>query len=285
VLGRFRFVYLYLQIYLRQIKKPLQKFKDKTVWITGASSGIGEALAHAFAQAGARLVLSARRPEELERVKNELAIAAERVMVLPLDLEQPENFAALAAAVQARFTSIDVVVHNGGISQRSLVQDTLLAVDQKLMAINYFGAVALTKAVLPIMLQQQQGHFVVISSLVGKFGTPKRSAYAASKHALHGFFDSLRAEVWEQNIKVTIICPGYIRTQISINALNATGGKHNRLDKNQEKGMAPEQCAQRILTAVAAGKQEVIIGGKEKLGVYLKRFVPGLFTRIVRKMV
>lgn len=262
----------------------MQKFKDKTVWITGASSGIGEALAHAFANAGSNLVLSARRAEELERVKNELPVAAESVMVLPLDLEQPNNFPALVAAVQSRFIHIDIVIHNGGISQRALVQDTLLAVDQKLMAVNYFGAVALTKAVLPVMLQQQYGHFVVISSLVGKFGTPKRSAYAASKHALHGFFDSLRAEVWRQNIQVTLVCPGYIRTKISINALDATGGKHNRMDRNQERGMAPEHCAALILKAVAAGKQEVIIGGKEKLGVYFKRFVPGLFARIIRNM-
>ena len=246
--------------------------------------GLLRVLAHAFAQAGARLILSARRTVELEQVKDELPLAAEDVMVLPLDLEQPDNFKELVTAVQDRFGKIDLVVHNGGISQRALVQDTLLTVDQKLMAVNYFGAVAITKAVLPGMLHQKSGHLVVISSLVGKFGTPKRSAYAASKHALHGFFDSLRAEVWRQNIKVTIICPGYVKTNISYNALNATGGKHNRLDKNQELGMDPERCAYLILKAVAAGKQEVYIGGKEKLGVYLKRLVPGLFSRIIRSM-
>jgi short-subunit dehydrogenase len=176
------------------------------------------------------------------------------------------------------------MVHNGGISQRALVKNAPLALDHKVMAVNYFGAVALTKAVLPVMLQQQSGHLVVISSLVGKFGTSLRSAYAASKHALHGFFDSLRAEVWRNNIQVSIICPGYIRTNISLNALNETGGKHNRMDRNQERGLPPDRCAHLIIKAVAAGKQETVIGGREIIGVYLKRFVPGLFSRLVRHM-
>lgn len=151
---------------------------------------------------------------------------------MPLDLEATQNFPDLVATVQAHFNRIDIVVHNGGVSQRGLVLDRALAVDQKIMQINSFGAVALTKAALPVFLRQAKGNFVVISSLAGKFGTPKRSAFTDFKHALHGFFDALRAEVWRDNIKVTLICPGYIRTQISYNALNATGNKHNLMDAN-----------------------------------------------------
>jgi dehydrogenase/reductase SDR family member 7B len=261
-------------------------FDKKVVWITGASSGIGEALAEALAGLGSRLILSARRVEELERVKASLSSAPENSLVLPLNLEQPETFPALMTQAMERFGRIDVVIHSGGISQRAMVQDAPLAIDRKVMAVNFFGAVGLTKAVLPVFLSQHSGHFVVISSVVGKFGTPMRSAYAASKHALHGFFESLRAEVWRDQIQVTLVCPGYVRTNISYNAINAAGQKHGRMDRNQLKGMAPEECARRILQAVAAGKQEVVIGGgKETLGVLLKRFFPALFSRIVRRMV
>jgi len=262
----------------------LETFKNKVIWITGASSGIGEALAKAYAQAGARLILSSRRTDALERVKASLALPEEKVLVLPLDLEQTNNFPELVQKAIAYFNRIDIVVHNGGISQRAKVQDAPLALDHKVMAINYFGAVALTKAVLPIMLQQQSGHLVVISSLVGKFGTPMRSAYAASKHALHGFFDSLRAEVWRDQIEVTIICPGYIRTNISLNALNEEGKSYNKMDKNQANGMLPEQCAALILKAVAAGKPEVVIGGKERFAVLVKRFAPQLLSRLLRNI-
>lgn len=259
-------------------------FDNKVVWITGASSGIGEALAEALAGLGARLVLSARREEELMRVKASLNGEPAHYLVLPLDLEQPGTFPGLVDRVLESFGRIDVVVHSGGISQRASVKDAPLAIDQKVMAVNFFGAVGLTKAMLPVFLNQQSGHFVVISSLVGKFGTPKRSAYAASKHALHGFFESLRAEVWRDLIQVTLVCPGYVRTNISCNAINAAGEKYGRMDRNQLKGMAPEECARQTLKAVAAGKQEVVIGGKETLGVFFKRFFPGLFSRVVRRM-
>lgn len=259
------------------------KFEQQVVWITGASAGIGEAMAYAFARAGAQLILSARRLAELERVKQNLP-AETNVLILPLDLEKPEIFPDLVQQAITRFGRLDIVVHNGGISQRAYVKDAPLALDQKIMNINYFGAVALTKAVLPSMLAQQSGHLVVISSLVGKFGSPLRSAYAASKHALHGFFDSLRAEVWRDHIRVTLVCPGYIRTQISYNALNERGLKYNRLDENQARGMAPDKCAALILRAVANNKQEVVIGGKEIIGVYLKRFFPGLLRRIIRNI-
>jgi len=254
----------------------------KVWWITGASSGIGEAISLTLNQQGARLIISARREEELERVK-QACQSPEQVYVLPLDLIEINTFEAKVKEAIKAFGHIDCLVNNGGISQRSLALDTPLSVDRRLMEINFFGTITLSKQLLPHFVANRSGHFVVVSSLVGKFGSPLRSSYAASKHALHGFFDSLRAEHYQDNIKVTIVCPGFIKTQISVNALNAEGEKQNRMDDAQANGMSAEQCAQQIVSAVEKEKEEVNIGGKEVLGIYAKRFVPTLFSRILRK--
>ena len=255
----------------------------QTIWITGASSGIGEALAYELNRQGARLLLSARRTEELERVKSQCP-QPEQVQLLPLDLAKADSLAAKVEEALAMCKKIDIMLHNGGISQRSLARETDLSVDRQLMAVNYFGTIALTKALLPHFLKQGGGHFVVISSLVGKFGSPYRSSYAASKHALHGYFDSLRAEEAQNGIRVSIICPGFIRTQISINALTADGSKLGEMDQAQEKGMAPEECARAITKAIKENKDELYVGGKEVGGVYLHRFLPGLFRRFIGKV-
>lgn len=256
-------------------------FAQQVVWITGASAGIGEALALEFARAGARLVLSARNVAELERVG--AACAPAEVLVLPLDLADSSSFADSAAQVLAHYGRLDVLVNNGGISQRSLALDTSLDVHRRLMETNYFGTVALTKAVLPHLIGQGRGQVVVVSSLVGKFGSPYRSAYAASKHALHGFFDSLRAEIWQTGVGITIICPGFVRTGVSINALTADGSPQRTMDEATEHGLAPAELARRAVRAIARRQDEVYIGGRETLGVYLKRFVPSLFNRVLRK--
>lgn len=256
-------------------------FDNKTVWITGASSGIGEALAHAFAAAGARLILSARSEERLRAVQAACA-HAERHRVVVLDLADAETIEAAAGQVLAA-GPVDVLVNNGGISQRSRAVETEMAVVRRIMEVNYFGTVALTQAVLPSMLARGTGHVVVISSIAGKLGAPKRSAYSASKHALHGFFDTLRSEVHDAGVRVTLVCPGYIRTDISVNALEGDGSKQGTMDRNQAEGMAPEDCARRILRAVEKEKAEVYIGGVEVMGAYLKRFAPGLLRTILRK--
>jgi short-subunit dehydrogenase len=257
-------------------------FKDKVVWITGASSGIGAALARESARRGARVVLSARNVEALESVAAECG-GRDRTLVLPMDVTHFDECGALVSSVLARFSRIDVLILNAGISQRGRAIDTSLAVDQAIFNTNFFGPVALTKAVLPTMLSQKSGHIVVVSSLVGKFGTPLRSSYAASKHALQGFYDALRAEVWRDNIAVTIVLPGFIRTEVSKNALKGDGSRHGEMDASTGAGMEPAVCASRALDAVAAGKEEVLIGGSELRGVYLKRFAPGLFSRFIRK--
>ncbi|UOQ53662.1 SDR family oxidoreductase [Hymenobacter cellulosivorans] len=256
-------------------------FSQQVVWITGASAGIGEALAKEYARAGARLVLSARNVAELERVA--AACAPAEVLLVPLDLGQADTLQACAEKVLGHYGRLDVLVNNGGISQRSLALDTSLDVHRRLMEVNYFGTVALTKAVLPQLLSQKSGQIVVVSSLVGKFGSPYRSAYAASKHALHGFFDSLRAEIWQSGVGITIICPGFVRTGVSINALTADGSPQQTMDAATEQGLAPEKLAHKAIRAIAQRREEVYIGGRETLGVYLKRLAPGLFSRILRK--
>ena len=257
-------------------------FQNKIAWVTGASSGIGEALVQELAKAGAILILSARRESELKRVQRANGLTDDNSLILPMDMFEIETFTEKTKTVIKRFGKIDFLFHNAGISQRGLVKDTPIEIDKKVMDVNFWGVVALTKAVLPFMLQAKKGCFVITSSLVGKFGTPMRSAYSASKHALHGYFESLRAETWKDNIQVTIICPGYIQTNISLNAVRADGNLYGKMDENQANGMKPAVCARKILIAVQRGKQEVLFGGKEILGVYLKRFFPSLLWRTIR---
>ncbi len=261
-------------------------FTNKVVWITGASSGIGEALVYALAKTGAKVIISARRTEELTRVSQQAAGAS--IYVLPLDLLQADTFAAKTEEAIRAFGHVDILVHNGGISQRSWVAETGMDVHRRLMEVDYFSYVALTRAILPHFQARKTGHFVVISSVMGKIGTPMRSAYAAAKHALHGFFDCLRAEVWPDNIQVTIICPGYIRTNVSMNALTATGSALGQVGEDIGGGYPADQTADQILTAVRAGDYEVFVGrklSKERLSLFMNRFFPTALTNIIRKQV
>lgn len=263
----------------------MKNFQDKVVWITGASSGIGEALAYQFAAQGARLILSARRPAELARVKAACgADKADQIHIAPLDLSQMEDAAQMAERWAAELGSIDILVNNGGVSQRSLAVETPLEVDRRLMEVNYFGQVALTKAVLPYMLKQQSGHILAISSLTGKFGFPLRSAYAASKHALHGFFETVLLENHKQGIGVTVVNPGRIRTDISLHALGKDGQAQGVMDPGQANGLPADICAARILRAIQRNKPEVTIGRSEVMMVYFKRYIPGLFRYIAKRV-
>jgi short-subunit dehydrogenase len=258
-------------------------WRDKAVWITGASSGIGEAVARELDRRGARLVLSARRLERLETLRQELG-EPERHIVVPLDLASTAAMPAAVEAALAHGGRIEVMIHNAGISQRALAIDTDLEVDRRLLEVNFFGTVALTKALLPSMLEAGGGTLVVVTSLVGKIGTPLRSSYAASKHALHGFFDSLRAELWGQGIRVTLVCPGFIKTELPRHALTGDGSPQGTMDRAQLEGYPAERCAAKIVRAVERGREEVLIGGREKYAVYLKRLLPGLFSRLIRRV-
>lgn len=257
-------------------------FKDKVVWITGASSGIGESLAVQVANDGGKVVLSARTEFKLIELKAKLQ-SPEDHLIVTLDLEQSGNFEKLVKQVKDHFGRIDFLFNNGGMSQRSEVHETPLDVDRRIMEINYFGNIALAKAVLPVFREQKSGHFLIISSIAGKFGFFLRSAYSASKHALHGFYESLMLEEEKNGIHVTIACPGKINTEISVNAISASGEKHGVMDHNQENGMSAEECARQLLNAVRKNKKEVLIGNKEIKAVIIKRFLPRLFWRIIRK--
>lgn len=255
---------------------------DKVIWITGASSGIGEALALALSRKGARLILSARREEELVRVQ-QLCAPAE-VRTVPLDLSAPDTLDDATRSALDCFGHIDILINNGGISQRSFVHETTMDVFRRIMEVNFFGGIALTRNLIPHFVSGNGGRFVVISSVTGKYGTPFRSGYAASKHALHGFYDAVRAEYWKNNIKVTVVCPGVVRTPISYSALKGDGSKNNKMDDLQSKGMPVEKCAAAIVRAMENEREEVYVGGKEVILIYIKRFIPSLFSRIIRKV-
>ena len=260
----------------------MTKIKDKVVWVTGASSGIGEALCYELSKVGARLIISARRAEVLEKVRNNCA-QPDAVKILALDLAQTEQLANKVEEAIALFGTIDVLFNNGGISQRGMALQTPLEIDRKIMEIDYFGTIALSKEVLKHMVQHKSGHVATTSSLVGKFGSPWRSSYAAAKHALHGFFDSVRTELHDDNIKITMICPGFIKTDVSVNALGADGKPTGEMDNAQANGMSAEECARKMIQAVESNKLEVVIGGKERFGVLIKRLFPSLFAKIILK--
>jgi len=255
--------------------------KDKVVWITGASSGIGEALVYKYHRAGAKLIISSRNRDELFRVKTNCK-GAINIHVLSLDLEQTESLPQKATEALRIFGKIDILINCGGISQRSLALETTAETEEKIMRVNFWGTVTLSKAVIPAMIQNGGGQVVCISSLVGKFGTRFRSAYSASKHALHGYFDSLRSEIYDKNIGITLICPGFIKTNVSMNAMTADGKPQNSMDDTIAHGMPASECAEKIFKAVGARKEEVYMGGKEVKGVLFKRLFPLRFSKYMR---
>jgi short-subunit dehydrogenase len=266
----------------------MSAISGKVIWITGASSGIGESLTYLLASQGAKLILSSRRKKELERVKGNCPANTHiNIRILPLDLSEEATLKLSTEVALQLFGHIDILINNGGISQRSLAKETSVEVDRKIMEVDYFGALALTKALLPHFLKRETGHFVTVSSVMGIIGTPYRSGYAAAKHALHGFYDSLRAELWNEHktIFVTLICPGWVRTNVTLNALKGDGTPLLEMDKTTALGLTPNQCATRIIKAIEQRKEEVYIGGlKEVFGVYLKRFFPTVFSKVVRKV-
>ena len=261
------------------------RFHDKVVWITGASSGIGEGLAYALHAEGARLILSARREEELRRVAAACGESSDEIVILPFDVAAGESLAGVVETATASHGRIDMLINNAGISQRSLTLETGLDVYRRLMEVDYFSAVALTKLVLPGMIERRSGHLVATSSVAGKYGLPMRSGYCAAKHALHGFYDTLRAEIWKYDIKVSLLVVGSIRTQVSLHALTGDGGSWGTMDRYQDGGMSPEEAASIILRGLARNKEEIAVGrGRAMQALKLKRFFPGLWSRLVRRL-
>jgi len=264
------------------MKKSL--FENKVVWITGASSGIGESLVYAFVRLGAMVIASSNDIAGLERVKEGCGYKSEAVTCVPFDLSDTAGIEEIAAQQISKSGRIDFLLNIGGISQRSRIDETPLWLDRKIFEINYFGTVALTKAVLPYMVRQKSGHILATSSISGRFGFPLRSAYSASKQALHGFFETLYLENKNSNIKTSVIIPGRVNTAISYHALNAEGKEHGQLDAGQAKGISAEKAAKIIIRGIVSDKREILVGKSELLLLHIRRYLPWLFFRIADKI-
>ena len=256
-----------------------------SVWITGASSGIGEACAYRYAEEGARLVLTSSSVNRLEPVAARCReLGATEVSILPYDLTCLDGIEALTDKAWDAMKGIDIVMLNAGISQRTNVEDTSMDMVRKIMEINYFAPVAIAKCLLPKMVGRGYGKIAVTTSIAGRFGFPLRCGYSSSKFALYGFFETLQAEYYEKGIRVTLVCPGRIQTNISRYALDKGGKPHGVMDPGQAGGMTAEAAARVITRAIAKEKKEVLVGRKELLMVYIKRFFPGLCATLARKI-
>lgn len=257
--------------------------KNKTAWITGASSGIGQALAVEMARHGANVVVSARRLERLNETAAMCRKFGAKVVILPFDLAETASLADVAGEAEVRMGPIDILVNVGGVGMRGLALDTDLTVARKIMDVDFWGAVELTRAVMPGMVKRGSGQIVALSGVLGKFGAPRRSFYSAAKHAMHGWFESLREETLGQGVEITMLVPGWVKTEISEKALEANGNSHGNMDSGQQNGITPEECAKRAMPAIIEGRDEQLIGGIECGGVYLNRIWPGLFKKMLRK--
>ena len=256
-----------------------------SVWITGASSGIGEACAYRYAAQGARLILTSSSAERLEKVAEKCrAAGAIQVVVLPYDFSSNDDIEALVQSAWDATEGIDIVMLNAGISQRTNVEDTSMEMVRKIMEVNYFAPVAIAKAMLPRMIAAGGGKIAVTTSIAGRFGFPLRCGYSSSKFALYGFFETLQAEYYDAGIRVTIVCPGRVQTNISRYALDKGGKPHGVMDPGQASGMTADAAARVITRAIAKEKKEVLVGRKELLMVYIKRFFPGLCATLARKI-
>lgn len=259
-------------------------FQGKNVWITGASSGIGEALVYEFVKRGAKVIISSNDESGLERVRKACGEKASNVICVPFDLADTSDIENLVEQQINKVGNIDYLLNIGGISQRARADETPLWLDRKIFEINYFGTIALTKAILPYMIRQKSGHIAATSSIAGRFGFPLRSAYSASKQALHGFFETVFLENKKNNIRTSVIIPGRVRTNISYHALNHEGKEHGKMDEGLNKGISPQKAAETIIRGILKNKREILVGGKELIMLYIRRLCPWLFFRIGDKI-
>lgn len=258
----------------------MSKINGKTIWLTGASSGIGLALAEKLAAEGANLVLTARNEDKLREIANRLPGTH---LVLPLDLSRPEKAVNRAEAFLDDI-KVDILINNAGISQRSLALDTDFEVYRDLMEVNYFSVVALSKLIAPRFVDQGDGHIVTVASVAGKVGSKRRSGYSGAKFAVIGFMDCFRAELADKNVRCLTVCPGFVHTQIAHNALVGDGSALGKADPDNAGGISAAQCAAEIIGAIKADKDEIIVGkGLSKIAPVMQRFLPGMVRRMVAK--
>jgi dehydrogenase/reductase SDR family protein 7B len=264
--------------------KKDNKFAGKVAWITGASSGIGESLVYKFVESGATVVASSNDGPGLERVKAACDVRSSMVHCVPFDLADTSEIDKIVEQQISEHGKIDFLLNLGGISQRARIDETPLWLDRKIFEINYFGTIALTKAILPYMVRNQSGHILATSSISGRFGFPLRSAYSASKQALHGFFETLYLENKKFNIRSSVIIPGRVKTSISFHALNGEGKEHGKMDDGQEKGITSARAADIIIDGMIKNKREILVGKGELFLLHIRRYCPWLFFRIADKI-
>ena len=260
----------------------MSHFHAQNIWITGASSGIGEALVKAFSEAGANLIISSRRIKELERVRND-SKHPENIKVFPLDLEQNHQAESWVKEAWSKYNGIDILINNGGIGQYGSVIDTKTEVERKIFEINYFGTVALTKAILPLMLDQGKGKVMAIASIAGKFGQRNLAAYSASKAAILLYFESLKEELTGTPVEVQVVSPGFINTRVTLNSLNSEGHALEKNSPAQENGMPATSFAKKFLKVAEGKRFHSFIGNKELMAVPFHSLAPGLFYKLLRR--
>jgi short-subunit dehydrogenase len=259
-------------------------YKNKVFWVTGASSGIGEAMGYELLDRGANVIASSNNADELSKVRKRCETRKHVLHTAIFDLAEMSNIDSIVKEQVAKHGRIDVLINLGGISQRARIIETPLWIDRKIMEINYFGTIALSKAVLPYMIKEKSGHIMATSSISGRFGFPLRSAYSASKQALHGFFETLHIEHRTDNVKASVIIPGRVRTKISWHALTASGKEHGRMDPGQAGGISPEKAARMILRGLEKNKREIPVGGKELFMLHIRKYFPSIFFNIAGKI-
>ncbi len=256
---------------------------NKVVWITGASSGLGKALAQECALQGAQLVLTARRTDELEKVRLSLTNPEQHICV-SADISNEQQVRHAHEQVLNQKGRIDWLMNNAGLSQRALIADTTMQTERAIMEVDYFSQVFLTKTVLPTFLQQKSGRIIFVSSVAGLLGTQYRASYSAAKAAIHMWANSLRAEVAQDGVKVSVIFPGFVKTNVSFNALNGQGKPQGHQDEAIENGLEPEAFAKTVVTALLNDEEYIVVGGtKEKLGVLISRLSPSILYKMIRK--
>lgn len=262
----------------------LDHLNAKVVWITGASSGLGKALAKECALQGAQVVLTARRYEELEKVRISLLNPDQHISV-PADITDESQVRQAYEQVLKCKGRIDWLINNAGLSQRALIADTTMQTERAIMEVDYFSQVFLTKTVLPTFLAQKSGRIAFVSSVAGLLGTQYRASYSAAKAAIHMWANSLRAEVAQDGVEVSVIFPGFVKTNVSFNALNGAGKAQGHQDEAIENGLEADEFAQITVKSLMRGEEYIVVGGrKEKLGVMVSRMSPSTLYKMIRKM-
>jgi short-subunit dehydrogenase len=259
-------------------------FIGKTIWVTGAASGMGKSLCYKLAGPDTRLIISDRDRDGLQQTAEAIKQQNGEVRIEVMDMTDTPSIFATAKKVIDDSEKVDALYQFAGISQRSLVVETPIENDRKIMEVNFFGVIALTKAILPHMIKNGGGQLAATSSLVGKFGFPYRSAYASSKHALFGFFESLMAENKKHNIKVSMLIPGRVQTNISKFALEKDGREHGVIDPGQANGISAEKAANLIYKGLKKEKKEIWVGGSEMLMLHIRRFFPRLYYYLATRI-